>query len=68
MKKPDVSWGFRDKDHPIWGILKIVITTSCVGVLLAFNATNFDGGEVRTILGTGALASMLEGINLRRRS
>lgn len=67
MQDNKISWGFRDKDHPVWGIMKIIVTTGCVALLLAANASNFDGGEVKTVVGTGGILALLEGLNIRRR-
>jgi hypothetical protein len=59
---------WRDKDHPVWGLLKpLFIAASCT-LLLTFNATNFDSGEVRTAVVTYLIAQFLEGFNVKRKN
>lgn len=54
------TWGyFREKDHPIWGLLKTLLTAALVAIYLSLNATNFDSGEVRTVALTGFLVLCL---------
>ena len=62
------TWSyFAEKDHPLWGILKLMITGCVVALLLSFNATHFDSGEVRTVIGTLVATFVLEGFNIRRK-
>lgn len=62
------TWSyFAEKDHPLWGILKLLITGCSVALLLSFNATSFDSGEVRTVIGTLVATFILEGFNIRRK-
>jgi hypothetical protein len=62
-----VTFGFSDKDHPVWGILKPLVLTACVGLLLYTFADSFDKTEVKTIIGTLLGSIGLEGINAVRR-
>lgn len=70
MKTPTttVTYSFRDKDHPIWGILKPMVLTGMVSFLLWLFASNFDSSEVKTILFTLFGSYGLEGLNARRRN
>lgn len=52
----------RDKDHPIWSLLRIPVVALCALVLSYVNSSHFDSGEVLTALGTvGAAAAILRG-------
>ena len=62
------TWSyFAEKDHPLWGILKLLIVGCTVALLLTFNATTFDSGEVRTVIGTLVATFILEGFNIRQK-
>jgi hypothetical protein len=37
-------------NHPVWGIARMAVFFICLTVFLYLNATNFDRGEVTTIL------------------
>lgn len=62
-----ISLGIADKDHPIWGVLKPLTLTACVGGLLYAFASNFDSSEVKTIIFTLLSSFGLELVNVRKR-
>lgn len=64
--KVTMSW-FNDKDHPLWGLIKTTLVMTGVGILLAVNATNFDSGEVKTLVGAGVMSFLLESINVKKK-
>lgn len=62
------TWSyFAEKDHPIWGFAKILLMGGTVALLLTFNASSFDSGEVRTVLGSLFAGIVLEGFNIRKK-
>ena len=60
-------WAMLDKEHPVWGIIKTMISIMSLALLLTFNASKFDSGEVRTLAIQGLLAVFLEGVKPRRK-
>lgn len=54
-------------EHPVWGIMKVLVVTACVALLLTFNATTFDSGEVQTVIGTFFATFLLEGVRSRKK-
>lgn len=62
-----VTFGFGDKDHPVWGLLKPIILTVCVALLLKLFADSFDSTEVKTIIGTLLGSFGLEAVNARKK-
>lgn len=62
------TWSyFREKDHPIWGLAKTLISAALVAVYLSFNATNFDSGEVRVVVLSWLSSLIMEGVNVTRK-
>jgi hypothetical protein len=63
------TWSyFREKDHPIWGITKTLISAGLVAVYLSFNATSFDSGEVRVVVLSWLSSLVMEGVNITRKT
>jgi hypothetical protein len=62
----EVSLGFRDKDHPIWGILKPLVNVGVLTVVLWLTSSNFDETEIKTIVGMLLANFGLEGINAKQ--
>jgi hypothetical protein len=62
-----LTFGFGDKDHPVWGLLKPLVLTSCVALLLVLFADSFDTTEVKTIVGTLVGAYVLEAVNAKKK-
>jgi hypothetical protein len=60
-----VTW-WQDKAHPIWPIIRILTVFVGLSGFLWLNASHFDGGEVKTIGGTVALAALAEAFGIRR--
>lgn len=48
------------------GVIRTAIQTSILIGLLHFNATHFDSGEVKTVVGASLASVVLEAIGLRR--
>jgi hypothetical protein len=67
-QKTSVTFGWIEKDHPVWGILKLIIQGAMLALFLSFNSTNFDSGEVRTIVYAFLTQLGLETINARRKA
>lgn len=62
------TWSYlREKDHPIWGLMKTLITAGLVALWLSFNATTFDSGEVRVVVLSWLTQLVIEGINIKRK-
>lgn len=61
-----VSW--KEKDHPVWGILKLMLQGAILALVLANTATKFDAGEVKTIAIALLSNAALESVNARRKS
>lgn len=64
------SWGFHvpEKDHPIWGLLKPVVSTLCLGITLSFTSSSFDAGETAALVANWLAHTGLEGFNLKKPS
>ena len=60
-----MTW-YQDKAHPLWAILRILTVFVGLSGFLWLNASHFDGGEVKTIGGTVALAAIAEALGIRR--
>jgi hypothetical protein len=52
----------QDPNHPVWPTIRLVILAVAVLTLSYLNATNFDAGEVTTVVGVIAAASTAEGL------
>lgn len=64
-----ITWAWTtEKDHPMWGIVKILVTVIALSVFLWLNASHFDRGEIKTIGGAGVVALILEGFNFKKKS
>lgn len=61
-----MSW--RDKDHPVWSIAKLATIFVGVNLMLWANASQFDGGEVKTAVGTVVLAAIMEALGVKRKA
>jgi hypothetical protein len=46
---------WHDRRHPIWIILRQAVQLGGLSLLLLITATKFDGGEIKTIVGAGAV-------------
>lgn len=58
-----MSW-WHERSHPIWTIAQILTVTVAVLALSYVNASHFDAGEIKTVLGTtfaALLATRLRG-------
>ena len=49
---------WHDGKHPIWSVIIVVTITASVCVLQLVNATSFDWGEGRTVIGTATVAGL----------
>ena len=49
---------YHDGKHPLWTIAIIVTITGAAVVLSLVNATSFDWGEGRTVIGTATVAGL----------
>lgn len=62
------TWSyFREKDHPIWGLAKTLISAGLVALYLSFNASHFDSGEVRVVVLSWLSSLVVEGINVTKK-
>jgi hypothetical protein len=59
---------WSERNHPVWSVIKLIVTFIGVNSLLFLNAQQFDSGEVKTALGTLAVVTVMEGLGVKRRS
>jgi hypothetical protein len=59
---------WSERNHPVWSVVKLVVVFAGVNSLLWLNASQFDSGEVKTALGTIAVAAIMEGFGIKRRA
>ena len=67
-KKKIVTLNWSSKDSPLWGILKVVVSTLCVASLLWMFADHFDTGEVKAIVLFFLGSAVTEGVNVRTKA